>query len=220
MKIEKLLTGLFIMAALSSCGLEPFEEETNPVSPNQTVISEESSLFEPDEQNSFFTFKTNNTKYLTADGWTLWTVPNVNESESFEAMTVEAAKESGRTEAGFGIVFCSQKIDGKPFMIAVLINANGYYTVGKVFNGVFSHINGGWKSSVFINKGYGIKNTMAVSYDEGSRNFLLKINGYEVTEFTVSEEILFKGSRSGFAVVIANNENFPANPVKVIFENK
>ncbi|MGN0732526.1 MAG: hypothetical protein ACI4MA_11580 [Treponema sp.] len=220
MKLEKLLIGVFIIVALSSCGLMPFEDETNSASPEQTNISEESSLFEKDEQNKIFTFETNDTKYLGTNGWTLWTVPNVNATESFGSLTVEAVKESGRTEAGFGLVFCEQKIDGKSFMLAVLINANGYYTVGKVSDGVFCHINDGWKNSNYINKGYGIKNTIAVSYDEGSKNFLLKINGYEIASFTVSEQITFKNSRSGFAVVIANNENFPANPVRVTFKNK
>ena len=105
-------------------------------------------------------------------------------------------------------------------MLAVLINANGYYTVGKVSDGVFCHINDGWKNSNFINKGYGIKNTISVAYDTGTRNFILKINGYEITLFTVSEQIAFKNSRSGFAAVVANNENFPGKPVRVTFENK
>ena len=92
--------------------------------------------------------------------------------------------------------------------------------MGKASDGVFCHINNGWKNSNFINKGYGIKNTISVAYDNGTRNFVLKINGYEITSFTVSEQISFKNSRSGFAVVIANNENFPGNPVRITFENK
>ncbi len=220
MKIEKLLIRVFIIISFSSCTLEPFEDKINPVSLEQTEIMEESSLFASDEQHKSYTFETNRTEYLTANGWTLWTVPCVNTQENFKPLTVEVIKKSGRTEAGFGIVFCAQEIKGKQFMLTVLINGNGYYTVGRVYNGVFSHINEGWKNSNFINKGYGIKNTIAVTYDEISRNFLLKINGYNVTEFTVSENILFKNSRSGFAVVIANNESFPNNPVKVTFENK
>ena len=120
-----------------------------------------------------FTFETNDTKYLTADGWTIWTVPNANTTESFNPIVVEAVKESGRTEAGFGLVFCEQETGGRPFMLAVLINANGYYTVGKVCDGVFGHINDGWKNSNYINKGHGIKNTIAVAYDAGTKNFLV-----------------------------------------------
>ena len=220
MKIKKILPFLFITASLFSCSLAPLEEEKNPVMPEQTKIIEESSFFEPDEQNTVFTFETNDTKYLGADGCTLWTVPYVNDAETFEPLSVELIKESGRSEAGFGIVFCSQKIDERPFMIAVLINAGGYYTVGKVYDGVFSHINGGWKSSDLINRGCGIKNAMDVSYDDTEKTFLLKINGCELTEFTVPEEIAFKDSRSGFAVVIADNENFPDSQVKVVFGKK
>ena len=220
MKHENLLIVFASLALFSSCELAPFEEGETLTRPEQTNLQEESTLFEKDEQNKIFTFETNDTKYLGANGWTLWTVPNVNTSESFNPVAVEVIKESGRTEAGFGLVFCEQKIEGKPFMLAVLINANGYYTVGKVSDGVFCHINDGWKNSNFINKGYGIKNTISVAYDTGTKNFILKINGYEITSFTVSEQISFKNSKSGFAVVIANNENFPSKPVRVTFENK
>lgn len=220
MKHENLLIVFASLVLFSSCEIAPFEEGENLVNPDQTNLQEESSMFEKDERNKIFTFETNDTKYLGANGWTLWTVPNVNTSESFNPVAVEVIKESGRTEAGFGLVFCEQKIEGKPFMLAVLINANGYYTVGKVSDGVFCHINDGWKNSNFINKGYGIKNTISVAYDTSTRNFILTINGYEITSFTVSEQISFKNSRSGFAVVIANNENFPSKPVRVTFENK
>ncbi len=220
MKHENLLIAFASLALFSSCGLASFEEGENLIKPEQTNLQEESSMFEKDERNKIFTFETNDTKYLGANGWTLWTVPNVNASESFNPVAVEVIKESGRTEAGFGLVFCEQEIEGKPFMLAVLINANGYYTVGKVSDGVFCHINDGWKNSNFINKGYGIKNTISVAYDSGTRNFILKINGYEITSFTVSEQISFKNSRSGFAVVIANNESFPDKPVRITFENK
>ena len=103
-------------------------------------------------------------------------------------------------------------------MLTVLINAKGLYTVGKVVDGVFSHINGGWKDSSYINKGHGTYNNVSVSYDGESRNFMLRINGYDITDFTVPEEISFRGSRSGYAVVIAHNEDFPRTSVKVIFE--
>ena len=220
MKLEKIIICLASLSVLTSCDLTPFEEENNTVKPEQTTVQETSSLFVQDQNSKVFTFDTNDTKYLGASGYTLWTVPNINTSESFSPIIVESVKESGRTEAGFGLVFCEQKIEDKSFMLTILINANGYYTVGKVFDGVFSHINDGWKNSNYINKGYGIKNTIAVSYDESSKNFLLTINGYEITSFTVSEQISFKNSRYGFAVVIANNENFPSKPVRVTFENK
>ena len=160
------------------------------------------------------------TKYLSENGFTLWTVPNVNASDDFSTVLVEAVKESGTAEAGFGVVFCERQVNGKPFMMAALINANGFYTVGKIVDGVFSHVNGGWKSFNLINRGMGVKNQIEVSFDSNSRNFVLKLNGGVATEFAAQEEIAFKGSRSGFAVVVANNEKLPSNSVKVTFENK
>ena len=204
----------------TSCGLSPFEEDRGSVKTEKTKIEEGSSLFTSDEENKVFTFETNDTKYLGADGYTLWTVLNVNTGESFNPLCVEMTKESGRSEAGYGIVFCSQELEGKPFMLTVLINANGYYTIGKVMDGVFSHINDGWKNSDYIFRGIGARNTLMVTYDSSSKNFMLKINGYKMTSFTVSENLAFKNAGNGFAVVIANNESFPEKSVRVIFENK
>lgn len=220
MKLAKLLTVIFIATLLFSCDLEPFDEKTNSLRLEQTCVKEESEMFKYDDQSKVFTFETNDTKYLSDRGYTLWTASNVNAEEYFKPLSVVAVKESGRTQAGFGLVFCEQILDGKPFMLTVLINAEGFYTTGKVFDGMFSHINNGWKSSNHINKGAGIKNTIAVDYYAASNTFLLKINEYEITNFTVPEQITVKGSKSGFAVVIADNESFPNNPVKVTFEYK
>ena len=66
--------------------------------------------------------------------------------------------------------------------------------------------------------GQGVNNKMSVTYDSESKLFYLYINDYKVTSFSTSENITFKNSKSGFAVVIANNETFPSNPVKVTFK--
>ncbi len=217
----KILRTTFILCALcliASCDLPPLENMNDTAPVAQTEIREESSLFTASQNSTLFTFETNDTKYLTQNGYTLWTVPYINTSESFETITVTLDRQSGKKQAGFGIVFCSQTIDGKPFMLTLLINASGFYTAGKVYNGVFSHISGGWKSSPYIKKGNGVKNILTVSYDENSRSFVVKINGYTITAFTVTEQISFKDSKYGFAVVIANNEDFPTESVKVNFE--
>lgn len=220
MKYGKLLIGFAALVLYTSCELAPFEEGTNPVNPEQTTIQEETTMFVSNVQNENFIFETNDTNYLNTNGYTLWTVPNVNSNDNFKPISVEVTKESGRSEAGYGIVFCEQKIENKPFMLTVLINTNGYYAIGKLSNGIFSHINDGWKSSSYIFRGIGAKNTISVTYDNSSKNFMLKINGYEITSFTVSEQFVFKNSRSGYVVVIANNESFPTKPVRVIYENK
>lgn len=220
MKYMKLLMGLVLLTIMTSCELAPFEEGQNPVNPEQTNVQEESTMFEEYEQNKTFIFETNDTKYLTPNGYTLWTVPQINTSENFNAISVKVTKESGRAEAGFGLVFCEQNIDEKPFMLAVMINTNGLYSIGKIYDGVFSHINNGWLKSNHIYSGLGVPNDISITFNNTNKNFTLSINNYEITLFTVNEKITFKNSRSGYVVVIANNENFPSKPVRVTFENK
>lgn len=220
MKYMKLLMGLVLLTIMTSCELAPFEEGQNPVTPEQTNVQEESTMFEEYEQNKMFIFETNDTKYLTPNGYTLWTVPKINTSENFNAISVKVTKESGRTEAGFGLVFCEQNIDEKPFMLAVMINTNGLYSIGKIYDGVFSHINNGWLKSNHIYSGLGVPNDISITFNNTNKNFTLSINNYEITSFTVNEKITFKNSRSGYVVVIANNENFPSKPVRVTYEDK
>lgn len=167
-----------------------------------------------------YVFETNDTKYLSAKGFTLWTENIKNETSNFSDITITACKESGNAEAGFGIIFCSEKIEGKSFMLSVLINAKGYYTIGKVLEGKFSYINGGWTECKNLYTGLGVKNTISVSYELNNNEFVLKLNGEEAEKFTSPENITFKYSYSGYVVVISDKENFPADSVKVTFTNK
>lgn len=222
MKLKKLLPVPAVLIILASCSLTPYgggePEVQQPEEPS--VIEEESTLYAETVEGEKYVFETNDTRYLTEAGYTIWTTKHVNESDSFEAVSVTMSKESGRSEAGYGIVFCSQEIEEKPFLITVLINTMGMYAVGKVVDGVYSHINGGWKSPKGIKGGYGINNEISVSYDGKEKSFLLKINGHDITTFTVQEDIKFKGSRWGYVAVIAANEDFPKNPVKITFEKE
>lgn len=209
---------MLVLTALlfSACSMTPFDG-TESIIPDETDMTENSAIFVADENLEQYVFETNDTKYISEKGYTLWMTAETNGGEHFENISATVCKESGRKEAGFGIMFCSQKIDDVPFMLTVLINANGMFAVGKVTDGLFSSITG-WKSSAYINKGYGIKNRLDVSYDSNTNKFSLAINGYLVTTFAVSENIVFKDSKSGYVVVIANNESFPENSVKVTFE--
>ena len=221
MRITKSWMVIPFIVLLSACGLSPMEEKKEIESEEPVNILEESSLFIEDSNNSgHYLFETNDSKYLNEKGFTIWTTNKTNSSNKFEPITVDIAKTSGRAESGFGIIFCEQQYEGKPYMLAVMINTNGLYTIGKVVNGVFFHLEGNWKFSGYINKGYGFKNRIRVSYDISKESFVLEINDEEITTFTVPEKISYKDSKSGFVVVISNREEFPAKAVKVEFEEK
>lgn len=217
-KIELILI-MTIIFVITSCELSPFVREKETINPEQTNVKEETSLFNQENSDGkSYEFVTNDTRFLNRNGYTFWSVPYVNTHDDFEPVTVTVCKESGRTEAGFGIVFCKQDLNGKSYMLTVLINGNGLYTVGKVIEGSFIYLDKGWKASDSIRRGQGVNNKLSVTYDSESKLFYLYINDYKVTSFSTSEDITFKNSKSGFAVVIANNETFPSNPVKVTFE--
>lgn len=217
-KIELILI-MTIIFVITSCELSPFVREKETINPEQTNVKEETSLFNQENSDGkSYEFVTNDTRFLNRNGYTFWSVPYVNTHDDFEPVTVTVCKESGRTEAGFGIVFCKQNLNGKPYMLTVLINGNGLYTVGKVIEGSFYYLDKGWKASDSIRRGQGVNNKLSVTYDSESKLFYLYINDYKVTSFSTSEDVIFKNSKSGFAVVIANNETFPSNPVKVTFK--
>lgn len=208
---------LFSVFLLVSCELEAIRNIDTEI-PEETTILEESELFNLDDESNSFIFQTNENKYLTDNGYTIWTAETINSSDFFEPITTTVFKESGRSNAGFGIVFCNQKIDEKPYLLTVLINTEGYYTVGKVINGFFIPIIN-WTATNLLNKGFGTKNSISIFYSSEDKKFFLNFNGIKETEFSPTEELVFKNSKSGFVVVIADNENFPANPVKVSFKN-
>ena len=126
MKIIKLFPVLIFIPVLASCNLTVHDgEDQEPVPEEIPAIEEENSLYTDETETGIYVFETNETRYLNRNGYTVWTTKDINEADSFEPITVSVMKQSGRSEAGFGIVFCSQEIDDKPFLITVLINTNG-----------------------------------------------------------------------------------------------
>lgn len=219
MRKLNLILIMTFLAIICSCELTPYVKEKGTLNLEEVNVKEETLLFnQKNSEGTVYEFITNNSKFLNKNGYTFWSVPYENSQDFFEPVTVTVCKESGRSEAGYGIVFCKQELNGKSFMLTVLINGNGLYTVGKVIEGSFYYLDKGWKSSESIKRGLGVKNKISVTYDSEKKIFDLCINDFKITSFSTSENISFSNSKSGFAVVIANNETFPVNPVKVTFE--
>ncbi len=197
-----------------ACNLSPFgTEDENLNEVDKTVIEENSTLFVAEDSN--YIFETNDSKYLKQNGVTLWCVKDINASTSFEEIEVNVSKQNGKSEAGYGVIFMQQEYEGKDFLLTIMINTKGEFILGKVFDGKFTAIRQ-WQSCSYLNKGYGIKNKINISMIDNT--FRLKLNGYTITDFSISEKINIQNSKSGYVVVVSGNENFPNNSVKVIFE--
>ena len=209
---------------ISSCTLEPFDSKKeafgNQVQEEieETVVEEVNELFSNESDDRIFVFETNDTKYLKDSGYTIWTTNKTNISNNFETINCGMYKSSGKKEAGFGVVFCQQKINEKEFMLCVMINTDGQYIIGNVVNGKFQTIEG-WESCTFLKKGYGVNNQICISFDEETQYFSVKINEEIVSKFKVNEDINFENTKSGYVVVISNLESFPQKKVRVVFND-
>lgn len=200
-----------------TCKLPQFENESENIELNESYVEEVTELFVKENNSEKYIFNTNEEKYLTNKGYTIWTTTSVNTTKSFENIEWFVQKESGNEDAGFGLVFCEQDIEDKKYMLCVMINTQRQYIIGEVKDGNFITLID-WKSSPYLNKGFGIKNKINISFNEEKKYFEIKFNDVYITEFKSNENIKFENSKRGFVVVISNAENFPQESVKVIFE--
>lgn len=200
-----------------TCKLPQFENESENIELNESYIEEVTELFIKENNSEKYIFNTNEEKYLTNKGYTIWTTTSVNTTKSFETIEWLIQKESGNEDSGFGLVFCEQNIEDKKYMLCVMINTQRQYIIGEVKDGNFITLID-WESSPYLNKGFGIKNKINVSFNEEKNYFEIKFNDAYITEFKSNENICFENSKQGFVVVISNTENFPQESVKVIFE--
>ncbi len=214
------LTFFIVISILTSCSLQPFEDTSDESGTDieHTAIEEDSSLFTQGSNESQFIFETNDLKYQKEKGYTLWCTKYKNTGEKFEPFCTTVSKESGKSECGFGVVFLQQKTDETDFLMTVMINTKGQFIIGSVSDGKFTTIKN-WQECPYLLKGNGIKNKIE-AYQKEETIFVLKLNDYEVCDFTIPKNILIKESQNGYVTVIAQNENFPNTPVRTVFENK
>lgn len=215
--MKKVINIFLLSFVFLSCSLEPMEtsEENKEESNENTFVEEDNTFFE--NTSNAFIFETNDTHYITPKGYTIWTTIKSNGDENFENVEASLCKESGKSDAGYGIVFLSQEINNKDkFLVTIMINTKGQYLLGKVINGEFITISD-WKSSNYLYTGYGIFNQVKVAYEESV--FKIYFNESYITDLKLEEQIVFKNSKSGYVAVISKNENFPSKSVKIIYKN-
>lgn len=217
--IKKVLVIILLMEIFLGCQLPYNNKEVdndNIVNISNSQIEENNDLFDIQE-NGGYVFNTNLPNYITNNGYTIWCRKNINESVDFEIVEVQVCKNSGSANTGYGIVFCCQEIDGKDYMLTVLIDTQSNYIIGKVINGEFITISK-WTNNKSIKSGYGIYNTIKVDYNNVDKVFNLSVNNTTITSFSVTENLTFKNSKWGYVAVISNVEKFPSESVEVIYK--
>jgi hypothetical protein len=157
-------------------------------------------------------FYTNDPKYRTPSGYTLWTAGDGEAATAFVSRTVEVRKPYGNAGAGYGLVFCeAPRTAGgttERVYLTVLINNNGQYAVGKVRGAAFETLVW-WTASSRLVRGNGMTNRVTVVRDtvDGNKYHLFfndPTRGEEAGAFVDEGEPYCNGvGRGGYIVVIA-----------------
>ena len=163
---------------------------------------------------------TNDVRYWSQRGYTVWTAWGADNLAPFIERTVEVSKTKGYIGAGYGLVICqgTRVVEGKEIqtMLTVIINNNGQYAVGKVIGGIYEDIVS-WKHSPSINNiGAGAPTTIQV-IGKGAGVFSLFFNGNYIQDFSDTKEPVHSGGRNGYIVVIAPADRFAQEEVDVHF---
>jgi hypothetical protein len=158
-------------------------------------------------------FETDGAKYIKPQGYTFWqrrgTLPI---KETLTGLTVKLAKMSGHSNGGYGVFFC----EGNGRMLTVLLRIDGSYCLGEVLNSTYNE-SVPWTSTSYLTTGTGVENTVHISWDSVSSDYILSINGSVVQHFTDSIAPV-TGTGFGYVAVLTGQENFPGTPVRISFE--
>jgi hypothetical protein len=157
-----------------------------------------------EDGEGFIQFTTNDPQYYGYGFYKTYNDPNT-------PMTViesTVKRMSGYNHMGYGVVFCYQDIDNF-YKVMITVNGSFHFSVKK--DGVYTILED-WQAGNGINTGYGVENTIEVTFD-GTDTFTITFNGnatsYEYTDTT------FSSGASGFTVSIGSDidESFPSVPV-------
>lgn len=162
-----------------------------------------------------YILRTNDTKYIIPGGYTAYEITGTSNVSS---VTADVSRQSGNGMAGYGIVFAARKRNNAVYMLAVMINIHGMYTIAKYKAEQYETLKD-WAYSANLKSGYGVSNRISVTAaTDGS--ITVKFNG--VTEYVFKDSAsggipaLSTGSH-GFVTVIPPTEDFPSEFVEVTF---
>lgn len=203
---------IIILFLLSSCA-------NNIITPGKTltdnIMEEKNDLF-IQKETKFYQIKTNNKAYLKGKGYSIWTILNKNESESFEPISVNVAKEDGKSDMGYGIVFAHREEENTITMLCLLINVTGEFCIGKISNGKFK-IKKEWTKTLHLLQGYNIENKIDIKWNNEINRFVISFNDKYECELQNEFQTL-NNLGWGLVATIAPNEDFDTSFVCVNYK--
>ena len=174
----------------------------------------ETIFFVENPDTGAITMQTNDIAHLGPDGKTFWHMGEKSDP-IFQTVSVRLSKLSGRPEMGYGITFAMQDINN---YLTVMITTTGSYIIGRVEHREFSPLTAGgnWVHSDDLRQGYNRNNVVTVTR-AGDGTFTLTINNKPQQTFTDGASSPYSGGAYGHLVTFSPYENFPYEPVRVVF---
>ncbi len=210
-RINTLITILLIIIT-SGCSVTPILYVVkDPL--DVTIIEENSSLFVEVGGTGIIEFATNDTKYSEQFGYTLWSQEGLV-SDPFTNLNVTLSKLSGNDIAGYGVVFGSHD----DTMLVVLINTKKEFIIGELTGNLFTVLQS-WDNAASLKSGYNQTNIIDITYDSGTGDFDLSLNGVWITTFRDDDAPFHTQGKNGYIVVISPLDDFPNIPVSITFKN-
>jgi hypothetical protein len=218
-------TAALVLSALVLAGCStPYRGDEEEETETGTGVIQADDLFVSTVQEDGRTktvFRTNDEKYWSWKGATVWTVWEAGASaQPFTGRTVEMGKVNGYEGGGYGMVFCQgeRAVGGKTekTMLLVMINNRGEYMIGEVIGSQFTEYEW-WKTSPHLNRNAGAKNEVTVTFDAAAEEFSLFLNGVLTETFRDDGEPVHREGRNGYLAVITPYDRFPVEDVDIYF---
>jgi hypothetical protein len=207
-----LFLGILLFACLEAC-VQPTGGTTD-IEKHSELFLQDTTL---DPEGKTWVFETNDPAYWSSAGYTLWSSNGTSHAagESWDR-TYILTKTSGDAAAGYGVFF---GYDSGPTMLTALINLQGKFCVGEMVDGAFQMLKD-WTSSEDLNGTVGTPDTIQISYAGETKTYsvFLGSNSTAAFSFVDTVEPYHDGGEEGFLVVISYNDQFPQNPVRVVYE--
>ena len=160
---------------------------------------------------------TNNKKYWSVRGYTLWKFFPADE----DVQEIKVRKEEGDNRGGYGFICYRNKGEEDRFL-CILIYTDGRYSVGNVVDGKYTSIVYKQESKHIL-KGSGATNVIRTEQEGKSiKIYFTEKSAGEEADYIIdnSEEYKLGNGGSGMIAVISPKDNFPKTYIKIEYIKK
>lgn len=198
---------------------KPFEEGTE-IEENEDINENEEEFSDKlfSKEGEKITLYTNNLKYWSVRGYTLWKFFN-NETIDKLSPKIKIRKLQGETGAGYGLICFRNKQNNEERFLCILIYMDGKYSVGYAVNGKYQTIV--WKKECErLQKGVGVINTIRVKKNGKAIEIYFSDEEEFPSDYIIENSDKYKlgTGEAGVIGIISPKDNFPDTFVHIEYE--